>query len=84
MSPASDLWHFAWQLTVGFRCIPIMISRIILSLRKAADLSQDGWNITGQRTDGNAPRSMLVFSSFPWRGRNDTGDSAPLDTLRES
>ena len=59
-----------------------MISRIILSLRKAADSHQKGWSLAGSTANGTHLRSMKFFR--PAKGANgNKDDDVPLETLPE-
>ena len=75
MSPALVHRHLPERLTAGFRFLPVMISRIMLSLRKAADLEQGNLSLGGSSTNGSG-RSWGIVS----RGQDDI----LLDTLHES
>ena len=61
-----------------------MISRIMLSLKKAADLTRGGWSITQGTVDDSTFRSTLRFNVPPRRGPVGKEDVAiPLDTFHE-
>ena len=69
-------------MMVDYRYLPVMISRIILSLRKAADSRQKGWSLAQPNTNSANPRSMKFFrpaKSAIWK----KDDNIPLDTLLE-
>ena len=65
----------------GPRFLPVMISRIILSLRKAVDLREKGWALS------KAPANHTPFWSIKFprarKGKNRIDDSTMLDTLTE-
>ena len=71
-------------LTTGFvRYLPVMISRIMLSLKKAADPQQKTWTLTEPTMTGPHFKGMEFFK--PRRGASDMEhDSIPLDTYAES
>ena len=59
-----------------------MISRIILSLKKAADPSSNSWILTERVVNGAAFRNAVILA--PMRGPNRDEDAGiPLDTFRE-
>ncbi|KAF9786682.1 hypothetical protein BJ322DRAFT_1019309 [Thelephora terrestris] len=60
--------------------LPLMISRIMLSLKKAADSTRTPWSLTQDTRNGHAVRSGLVFGRPPI-GDEDTEIS--LDTFQE-
>ncbi|KAF9790731.1 hypothetical protein BJ322DRAFT_1104380 [Thelephora terrestris] len=63
--------------------LPVMISRIMLSLKKAADSQRNGWSLGEPSTNG-VGLSAIKFSS-PRRGLFREGsDEIPLDTFPES
>ena len=66
-------WSFIEWLAAGSRCLPVMISRMMLSLRKAADTSRSSWMLTEQPTRSNALQSM-VFNSSARIGQNGEED----------
>jgi hypothetical protein len=60
-----------------------MISRIMLSLRKAADSRQEGWTLGGPATNGSDLPSMIFFRPERALIRTDT-DGIVLDTYPDS
>ena len=71
------------KLTIaGLRYLPVMISRIMLSLRKAADSQQNGWTLGASSMIGTSQPSMRFFNSRT--GPNWKGEEIPLDTRMES
>ena len=63
----------------GFRYLPVMISRIMLSLRKAADEQQSGWSLGVPTMASTNFRSIKFLQQR--RGPNGDKDDIPLDTL---
>ncbi|KAF9786761.1 hypothetical protein BJ322DRAFT_1106879 [Thelephora terrestris] len=64
--------------------LPLMISRIMLSLKKAADSTRTPWSLTQDTWNGNAVRSGLVFGRPPGRGPIEDEDTEiSLDTFQE-
>ena len=59
-----------------------MISRIVLSLREAADAQQGGWSLGAQATAGINFSNMEFLHSL--RGPNGREAAAQLDTQLES
>ena len=66
----------------GFRYLPVMISRIMLSLKEAADFEQEDWSLGGLSTNGNDLQSIKFFR--PRVGASSGEDGIPLDTYLES
>jgi hypothetical protein len=61
-----------------------MISRIMLSLKKAADSSQTNWSVMQDTANGNAVRGGLVFGRPPGSGPiGDEDSEILLDTFQE-
>jgi hypothetical protein len=61
-----------------------MISRIMLSSKKAADSSQTNWSVMQGTANGNAVRGGLVFGRPPGSGPIEGEDSEILlDTFQE-
>ena len=59
-----------------------MISRIMLSLKKAAGSHQEGWSLGGTTADATNFQSIKFFR--PADGANgETDDDIPLDTVLE-
>ena len=59
-----------------------MISRIMLSMKKAAYSPQKDWPVVEQPASGTNFHSINFFR--PQRVSNERGDNIPLDTYRES
>jgi len=60
--------------------IPLMISRIMLSLRKAANMPQEAWSLMGPATHATDFRSIKFF--HPRKVTTErSGDEIPLDTV---
>ena len=59
-----------------------MISRIMLSLRKAADSRQQDWSLLMPPTESDIPRGVMISRSQ--RGTNEREDGIPLETFPES
>ena len=59
-----------------------MISRLMLSLRKAVDEQQNRWSLTASSTIGANAQSVMFFRSR--MGPNGKGEDVPLDTYLES
>ena len=68
--------------TPGSRFLPVMISRLMLSLRKAAYRQQNNRSSVSPRTDRRSFQNMMFFR--PRRSTISGGDDIPLDTYRES
>ena len=69
---------------VGFRFIPLMVSRIMLSLKKAADLSQTCWSLAQETSGSNTFQSVLVFGP-PLKGSiKEEGIAISVDIFRKS
>ena len=68
------------QLTYGFRYLPVMISRIMLSMRKAADSPQNAWSLAGPHANCPDPRGANLLDSR--KVASCIGDDVPLDTYR--
>ena len=60
-----------------------MVSRIILSLKKAADSSQIHWSLTQETTNSNTSLSMLRFSPRRKGSIQEEDIEIPLDTFHE-
>ena len=60
-----------------------MISRIMLSLKKAADSSLSGWSIMQETANDNTFPSKLMFNTPPRSTVKGEGIAIPLDTFRE-
>ena len=54
-----------------------MISRLMLSLRKAADEQQGGWALGGLSATDTALQSGMLFQSL--EGRTERDDGIPLE-----
>ena len=66
------------QITDGhFRYLPVMISRLMISLKKAAG-SQLGWSFAGPAPTDNNLQSAKFFHSP--EGTNERDDGILLDT----
>ncbi|KAF9790730.1 hypothetical protein BJ322DRAFT_409972 [Thelephora terrestris] len=63
--------------------LPVMISRIMLSLKKAADSQRNGWSLGEPSASGAGLPAMRFFSPQRDLGRKDS-DQIPLDTYSES
>ena len=61
-----------------FRYLPVMISRLMLSLKKAAD-SQQGWSLGEPTLNGSKLQSIRFFNSR--KGTNGREDDITLDTF---
>jgi hypothetical protein len=60
-----------------------MVSRIMLSLKKAADSQQKGWSLAEPTVNDTNYRSMKFFR--PANGANEKkDDDIPLDTVLEA
>ena len=59
-----------------------MVSRIMLSLKKAADSQERAWSLTEPTAAGPSLRSMKFFK--PPRGTDEMQDDIPLDTFTGS
>ena len=72
---------FGW-LTVGFRFLPVMVGRIMLSLRKAADRPLGNWSLAEFSANDRNVQSSIRFRcsrrSLPRRR-----DSILFDTISE-
>jgi len=62
--------------------LPVMISRIMLSLRKAADSRQGDWSLLTTPTGSDLPRGVMIFRTR--KGTNEREGDIPLDTFPES
>lgn len=62
--------------------LPLMISRIMLSLKKASHLPQNCWSLVGPTTNGAGLRSMEFRR--PRRGIDARADGIQLGAYRES
>jgi len=63
--------------------LPVMVSRIMLSLKKAADSHQTGWSLAEPTANATDLRSMKFFR--PAKGANGKrDDDIPLDTILET
>ena len=79
VSPTFSLHPAFNRPTSNIRYLPVMISRIMLSLRKAADSQPAGdWSLGVQTTTEVDFRGMEFFR--PWGGSNGREDCIPLDT----
>ncbi|KAF9786792.1 hypothetical protein BJ322DRAFT_1106900 [Thelephora terrestris] len=64
--------------------LPLMISRIMISLKKAADSARAPWSLTQDTWNDNAVRGGLVFRPPPGRGPiKDEDTEISLDTFQE-
>ena len=63
---------------IGFRFLPVMISRIVLSLKKAVR-SQQGGRVLGEPAPGGTDLQNMKFVR-PRRGISGEEDSIPLDS----
>ena len=61
--------------------LPVMISRIMLSLKKAADSRQKGWSLGEPTADTTNFQGMTFFR--PARDMNTKRDDVPLDTYSQ-
>jgi hypothetical protein len=74
-------YHSA-DATAGSRYIPLMISRIMLSLRKAANSSLDVWSLTEPPTNATSFHSITFFR--PRKVTSGRGDDIPLSAYPQS
>lgn len=65
----------------GFRYLPVMISRTMLSLRKAADPRRGDWNIVEPAKNGPDLQTMRFHHR---RVTSERGDFIALDVYSES
>jgi hypothetical protein len=72
------------DLQAGFvRYLPVMISRIMLSLKKAADSQQKAWTLTEPTMTGPSFQNLKFFK--PRRAANERQrETIPLHTFAES
>ena len=68
-------------LTIDCRYLPVMISRLMLSLKKAAESQQNGWSLGDPSVGGNDPQSLKFYR--PQRATT-FGDDIQLDAHPES
>ena len=62
-----------------------MILRIMLSLKKAADLSQISWSLLQEMANSNTPQSILMSNPPPCNGTVRKQETViPLDVFRQS
>ena len=62
-----------------------MISRIMLSLKKAADLLQIGWSLLQETANGNTPQSISMSNPPPCNGTVRKQETViPLDVFHQS
>jgi len=67
------------QVTDGrFRYLSVMISRLMLSLKKAAASHQGDWSLVESSTNGNNFQSIKFFHTR--KGTNGKEDDIALDT----
>ena len=63
---------FGW-LTVGYRFLPVIVGRIMLSLRKAADVTLGDWSLAELSTNDRSVQSSVRFGrpseEFAWEAR---------------
>ena len=80
----SYIWLMLHDLQpLFFRYLPVMISRIMLSLKKAADPQQEAWTLMAPNAAGPNPQGMQFFR--PRRDANGRQlEIIPLDTYAES
>ena len=67
---------------VGFRYLPVMIGRIMLSLRKAAGSQQGNWSLAERST--LVPVLPVMKFQRPRRSLNARKDDVRLEVLSES
>ena len=66
---------------VGCSYLPVMISRLMLSLKKAADSQQNGWTLGEPSVNGNNLQSIKFYRPPQ---ATTFGDDILLDTHPES
>ena len=64
--------------TVSFRYLPVMVSRIMISLRKAADPQRGDWSLVDPAANGVSLRSMRF--ARPQTSTTEGRDNASLGT----
>ncbi|KAF9786683.1 hypothetical protein BJ322DRAFT_1051358 [Thelephora terrestris] len=66
--------------------LPLMTSRIMLSLKKAADSSQSSWSLVQATTGGKSFGTGIIFSPPSRRGATtrEEDNAIPLDTFCEA
>ena len=80
LHPAHSCFSMAY---VGPRFLPVMIGRIMLSLRKAADRPLGDWSIAELSTNDRNIQSSIRFRR-PQRSLRRRRDSISLDTISGS
>ena len=70
------------QFPLFFRYLPVMISRIMISLKKAADSQRKAWTLTDSTVAGPGFQSAKFFGLR--RDTNERQHDIPLDTYVES
>jgi len=73
------LFSLIWNTYVCFRYLPVMISRLTISLRKTADTRRTGWTSVDPLPDGGGNQTVIFFHAQ--RGTNSRTDDILLDTL---